>query len=85
MPKDSDQPSIFTNSQLRELDPESDGHQAMVDTCEAAVLGSELLIPLTDGNHVGYLYDGSDLWHRRDTKAAQVLRNTAQRQVVARG
>jgi len=81
----TDQPSVFTTSQLRELDPESEGHQAMVDTCEAAVLGSEVLIPLTDGSHVGYIYDGQDLWHRRDTKAAQVLRNTAQRQVVGCG
>lgn len=81
----TDQPSVFTNSQLRELDPGSEGHQLMVDACVVAVLGSEVLIPLTDGSHVGYIYDGSDLWHRRDTKAAQVLRNTAQRQVVARG
>lgn len=80
----SDQPSVYTTSQLRELSDE-DGHQAMCDTLEAAREGSEMLLPLEDGSRVGYIYDGRDLWHRRDTKAAQVLRNTAKRQVVGRG
>ena len=82
---DHDQPAVYTTSQLRELDPDSEGHQAMVDTCEAAPTGSEVLIPFNDGSHVSYVYDGRDLWHRRDTKAAQMLRNTAERQVVGRG
>lgn len=80
----SDQPSVYTSSRLRELS-DSEGHQRMMDTLEAAREGAEMLLPLDDGSRAPYIFDGRDLWHRRDTKAAQVLRNTAKRQVVGRG
>jgi len=80
----ADQPSVYTNDLLRELSDE-EGHQAMCDTLEAAKEGAEMLLPLEDGTRVGYIYDGKELWHRRDTKAAQVLRRTAERQVAKHG
>lgn len=80
----ADQPTVYTTDLLRELS-EDEGHQAMCDTLESAREGAEMLLPLEDGSRVGYIYDGRELWHRRDTKAAQVLRNKAERQVVGRG
>jgi len=80
----SDQPTVYTNDLLRELSDE-ESHQAMCDTLEGAKEGAEMLLPLEDGTRVGYIYDGKELWHRRDTKAAQVLRNSAKRQVAKHG
>lgn len=51
--------------------------------------GAIIRLPLVDPDDahasVEYIFDGKDYWHRIDTKAAQLVRNTAKKAVKNRG
>jgi hypothetical protein len=82
----SDQPTVYTLDTLRDLyGEEREAAQGMLDTIQAAAKGSEIVLPLEDGSGVRYVWDGSELLFRADTKPAEVLRRGAERSVAKHG
>jgi len=87
MSKNADQPGAYTQDQLKDIV----GGQDVATRVKLgnASKGSIIRIPLVDpdeeGAHVDYVFDGKDYWHRVDTKAAQLIRNSSTRQVKNRG
>lgn len=86
----SDQPTMRTVSQLRELPWENmEAAVYMLDRIEASAMGAEVMLPLEneDGSisRVRYVHDGEGLLHRADLKPAEVLRRSADRSVAKHG
>jgi len=90
-PSVADQPSVYTMAQMKDLaarqeDGQPDFYQRM--RIGKSQKGAIIVLPLIDleneNAQVRYIFDGRDLWHRADTKAAQVLRRST-KQVVGRG
>lgn len=84
----SDQPTILTLSQLREIAEElpahsQDGPLGMLTELEGKPSGTEMLVPLEDDSRVPYVWDGETYLHRGDLKPAIVLRTEAQRVAAA--
>lgn len=86
-PAVADQPSVRTMQQMKDAAAPVDVYQRV--QIGKAKKGTVIVLPLIDledeNAQVRYLFDGGDLWHRADTKAAQAVRNTAKRQVKNRG
>lgn len=83
----ADQPTVYTMDQLKDAVAPDDVYKRV--QIGKSVKATEIVIPLIDledeNAQVRYIFDGNDLWHRVDTKAAKVIRRTAKRQVVGRG
>lgn len=83
----SDQPTILTLSQLREIAEElpahsQDGPLGMLTTLEGKPSGTEMLVPLEDDTRVPYVWDGETYLHRGDLKPAELLRAEGKRLVI---
>jgi hypothetical protein len=84
----SDQPTILTISQLREMAEElpahsQDGPLGMLAELEGKGKGTEMLVPLEDDSRVPYVWDGEMYLHRGDLKPAKVLRAEGERLAAA--
>lgn len=84
----SDQPTMRTVSQLRELPWDSkEAMDAMLDAVEGSMKGSEVMLPVEDDegtvDYIPYVHDGEGLLHRGDLKPAKVLRAEGERLAAA--
>jgi hypothetical protein len=73
----TDQPAVYTATQLREVlvEREADAYEVML-VSKVKEPGTKLILPLSDGSQVSYLFDGEGYWHRADTKPAKKIRRS---------
>ena len=79
MPRDSDQPSVYTMDQVLDI-YQHDAYSRM--RLRKAPKGSRLAIPFSDGSTVTYVFGGDVYWHREDTKPARVVDKAIEREGV---